>query len=152
MGTQLCARVNVHYACAFARGERRQVVHRTHLSYVSSASARVAARLLPKLRSVPWTHLGSCRNPGLVSPELVSPTSGPLFVVSSQAIARHSTVGMQGAMVDLFLLSRCDVIVRAGKTNSLFTALANGLRSNPLAPVYVDLLHTKEGALNAGRR
>ena len=51
-------------------------------------------------------------------------------------IKRHSVAGMHTAVTDLVLLSRCDVILRAGKTNSLFTALASGLRLDPLSPVY----------------
>ena len=51
-------------------------------------------------------------------------------------VDEESAVGLEAAMVDLMLLSRCDVIVRAGKMNSLFSGTAAALMASPFHPIY----------------
>ena len=51
-------------------------------------------------------------------------------------VDEESAVGLQAAMVELLILSRCDVIVRAGKMNSLFSGTAAALMASPFHPIY----------------
>ena len=66
-----------------------------------------------------------------------SSVEGVSNVVSFDGILdEESAVGLQAAMVELVLLSRCDVIVRAGKMNSLFSGTAAALMATPRQPIY----------------